>query len=109
MLDQKNKLVRLFCPNAKIKDLDGIEIFTSLKHLDLSGNYLLRVDKLIHLNSLSHLNLRDNRLKTIQSLNKLKNLKYLDISKNREIDCEELIKIEQKASIKLIYPNHCIN
>ena len=59
----------------KIQHLDGLEKFTQLKKLDLSGNNISDLTPLKGLTSLEILALDENKISDIQSLSSLTNLK----------------------------------
>jgi Leucine-rich repeat (LRR) protein len=80
----KNLIYLDFSKN-RIKTLrnTGINNIRTLKHLDLSCNFLKEVDELEHLNSIEHLQLNSNRIKKINfSFAHFHNLKYINLSDN---------------------------
>jgi len=71
----------LSCPCMNIKNLEGLQYFTALQELDLSGNKLTDGTFFIRLPSLNKLKLADNQLAML-NLQGLAGIKYLDASNN---------------------------
>jgi hypothetical protein len=68
--------------SSKRKKIVALEPFLYLRTLDLSGNYILRIEGLKLLKNLSRLNLARNHIKIIDGLETLIQLEELDLSGN---------------------------
>jgi len=80
------EVTSLSCPDRDIRDLNGLEVFTNLRDLNLSRNRIEFAFPLDQLNQLEVLDLSHNRLQDIFPLNSLFNLRELYLSGNRPID-----------------------
>lgn len=74
------QLEQLNCSHNNIRDISGLENFQQLRKLNLANN------RLIHL----------------QGLEILDQLEYLDIRQNSELDCQQLLKLNDKYSGQLL-------
>ena len=72
----------LRCPDRSIAALDGLELFTNLLELDVSGNRIVSAHPIDLLPQLELLDLSDNRLADALPLLSLQNLKHLHLSGN---------------------------
>jgi Leucine-rich repeat (LRR) protein len=77
------EVTALYCPAREIRDLSGLELFTSLRELDLSRNLIEFAIPIDQLSQLEVLDLSHNRLWDIFPLNSLFNLRELYLSGNR--------------------------
>ena len=81
----------------KIQHLDGLEKFTQLKKLDLSGNNISDLTPLKGLTSLEILTLDENKISDIQSLSSLTNLKALRLCSASIRDWSPLNKLQLRS------------
>lgn len=81
VIGAKLHLKELGIRRAGIKDINDLNLSTSLKYLNLSDNYIVDTSPLIKLQNLVNLSLSNNRIYDITPLTKLK-LDALDISDN---------------------------
>ncbi len=90
----------------KVSDIDGIEIMTFLKILDLSGNNLREIDGLNSLKRLELLKFGDlsynmgNQITEIKGLHSLENLRILNLSNNY---IKEIKGLENLTNLKRLY------
>ena len=101
------QLDELNCGHAGIIGLQGIEVFTGLLRLKLSGNSIRKPDSLFHLQMLEELQLDDNELTSLKGIGGLLELSYLKLLGNRNLPCRELAYLAQRDSLKLEAPAHC--
>ncbi|WP_325894276.1 hypothetical protein [Grimontia sp. NTOU-MAR1] len=113
-----NEVDRIYCEDMNISSAKGIEVFTSLKKLDLGGNQLTKID-LSHNTALVELDLRENQLTTIDlsqntALTTLwlwnSNLTTIDLSQNTELESLDLdennlttIDLSQNTALKELF------
>jgi Leucine-rich repeat (LRR) protein len=72
----------LNCSYSKISNLEGLQYFTALEELDVSGNLLTDGTFFSRIPSLNSLSLANNQI-TILNLQGLSNLNYLNASSNQ--------------------------
>lgn len=77
------------CSNSKIRSLEGIEYFESLRKLDCSNNWITELD-LSNLTKLEELDCSNNRLESISGFRKTDALKKFVGTNNRLKDFENL-------------------
>lgn len=70
----KSKVTRLDLNEGAISDLTGLDTFTSLTHLDLSGNILTKDSNLSVLNNLTSLNYLDLSTNQLDNVSSIKDL-----------------------------------
>lgn len=89
-LTTPTEITSLSCTNDGIDSLAGIEQFTALKTLDLSGNRISDVTPLRKLQSLEKLTLANNQIGSIWTMIPLSNLKTLNLRGNPVSDIHSL-------------------
>jgi len=89
------ELERLDLSNNFISKIEYVNNLKNLVSLNLSYNEISEIKNLDGLTNLEYLNLSYNCIKHIQNLNPLKNLNYLDLNHNR-IDTLEGLKVFRK-------------
>ena len=100
-----NELLFLSCSDAQVSDVQGLEVFTGLRQLDLSANQVADLTALATLSSVENLDLSDNAVIDPVPLYELLSLRLLDISGNPQLQCpgrNALFQLEQ-----LMLPAHC--
>lgn len=102
-LTSAEALTLLDCSRAGISDLAGIELFTGLTRVRLSGNAIEDVTPLATATDLELLLLADNRIIDPTPLAALEALERLDLSGNDRLNCPALIP----AIAELTLPEHC--
>lgn len=70
-ITQASGLTQLNCSKRGIRGLAGIEIFSSLRYLDLRGNQISSVAPLLTLGQLEEVNLQDNSTLLCREVGKL--------------------------------------
>lgn len=80
-------------------DLSGIDQFTGLEALELSGNTISDIGRLSKLKNLRYLDLQDNRIDNLAPLSGLTNLRYLDISENLVTTLGPLSDLKQLVAL----------
>ncbi len=93
----------LDCSRAGIEDLAGLEVFTGLARVRLSGNAISDATALAAATGLEILILADNRIADAAPLLALENLARLDLSGNEQLACPS----EVPAIDDLTLPAHC--
>lgn len=82
-IDSKNQLIltqaatfsdSLIMKNLNIKSVEGIQYFTNIRGINLTGNLLTSLPKIGRLGQLQTLNVRNNQLTALPALDSLKNL-----------------------------------
>ena len=81
----------------KINDISGIENFSGLKSLDLSGNKIVNLNRLETLPQLETLKLRRAELTSINMIRTVKTLKQLDVANN---NITEISKISNLTNLE---------
>lgn len=94
------KLKTFAAESYGISDLSGIENFTSLNKLYLSGNKITDIKKLSKLKDLEFLSLTDNKITSISPLKNLNNLKILYLDGNKIKDFSPVKNYYFKLEIK---------
>jgi hypothetical protein len=89
-LDVK-ELGRLDGYALEISDIDGVEYFTCLSHLDLFDNEIVDLSPLSDLSTLTRLYLDDNLIVDISPLGQLTNLTALDLDNNQIVGISPLV------------------
>lgn len=82
---EPNQLTHLNCSNAGITKLSGLEIFTGLTHINLSGNKLTTIKPLLH----------------------LPKLQVVALKANDRLDCSEGNRLANKLKSSVKLPVHC--
>ncbi len=100
-----NELLKLDCNHAGISSLDGLQIFTGLRELSLSGNSIRNLVALTTLSSLRSLYLDNNDVVDPVPLYELLSLRVLDLSGNAQLQCPGSAALFQLEEINL--PAHC--
>jgi len=93
---------RLTMIDVQMNNLDGIEKFTGLSHLDLSRNQLNDIYHLCVLDKLEELCLSDNNIYNLFPLSTLKSLRVLDLASNQIDDISYLFKLNNLEFVNLI-------
>jgi len=96
-------LTLLDCSQAGIGNLAGLELFTGLTRVRLSGNAIEDVTPLAAATGLKILLLADNRISDAAPLFTLEALERLDLSGNDRLTCPAPIP----AIAELTLPDHC--
>ncbi|MDP4180612.1 MAG: stalk domain-containing protein [Bacillota bacterium] len=96
-----DKIITLDATNKGITNLEGIENFTGLTQLYLSGNSITDVTPLGKLTNLNELMLCDNQLKDITPLANLKNLTMLSLLSNKITNISPLKNLSKLTSLHL--------
>lgn len=81
-----DQLVTLHCSHGGIQSLQGIEIFTALKNLNLSHNQLISIDPLLKLTALD----------------------TIDLSENPNLECPGIDTLVRQTGAQIISPKHCL-
>ena len=89
------EVTSLACPDRNIESLDGLQHFTNLIELDLSGNRILASYPIEQLPQLEVLDLSNNKLFDVFSLQPLRNLRQLNLSANSKLQPFEVKNIIQ--------------
>ena len=92
---QTEEVTSLACPDRNIESLDGLQHFTNLIELDLSGNRILAAYPIEQLPQLEVLDLSNNKLFVVSSLQWLHNLRQLNLSANSKLQPFEVQNIIQ--------------
>ena len=107
-------LTELRAPNADIRDLTGLEGATSLRRLDLGGEYVASENRRVNSNSISdisslmgltqliYLNLDGNSIQDISPLTGLTKLQYLYLSGNSISDISPLAQLTNLEELNLV-------
>jgi Leucine-rich repeat (LRR) protein len=74
--------IRIVCRNCELIDLDGIEKFEDLKHIDCSNNKIEKLPDLSKLKNLIFINCSNNKLTQLPDLSNLSNLEFLYCDNN---------------------------
>ena len=106
-IKSKTQLVRLFCPDNKIERLDGLELFSNLRQIDISGNLIRDISVLGNFKKLTHLNLKNNSLISIKPISRVNSLIYLDLSENPRLNCQEIEGLTLTENVEISLPQHC--
>lgn len=96
-------LTLLDCSRAGITDLAGLEVFTGLTRVRLSGNAIEDITPLAAATELEVLLLADNRIGDAAPLFALEALERLDLSGNDRLTCPSPLP----AIGELTLPDHC--
>jgi hypothetical protein len=103
-LSSPTQLQALICTSAGITSLQGIEIYSAIARLKLSGNKLTDVTALQPLAALDDLWLDDNALVDVSVLEALTGLSRLNLAGNPALDCISARTLPIRA---LTLPEHC--
>ncbi|UTA47514.1 hypothetical protein L1F30_15340 [Simiduia sp. 21SJ11W-1] len=108
-LSQPTDLRTLACKNSGIRSLQGLEHFTHLEELDLSGNRIAEVSPLGKLYQLRELKLKNNKVASIWPLLNLDKLTKLDLRGNPVSDLHLLGGFGQlqQLSFRLTSKDRC--
>ena len=82
---QPDQLTYLNCSNAGISNLDGLEIFTGLTHINLNGNKLTKIKPLL----------------------RLPKLQVTALEANNRLDCNQGTQLTSKLKGSVKLPAHC--
>ncbi|MEE4661592.1 MAG: hypothetical protein V2J89_14065 [Halieaceae bacterium] len=102
------QLTALNCSHAGIEKLDGIETFTGLTHLKLTGNAITDSTALAALPALRELALDANRITTAEPLLPLQTLASLDLRDNEGMDCGAAAILAARPTLELRLPAQCL-
>ncbi len=100
-LDLSGELQGYLADTATIRDIDGLEAFTNLEHLDLSFHEVGDIMPLVGLTKLTNLILTGNPFQDIAPLSGLTNLKFLDLSGCAAPDYAPLSSLTSLQYLKL--------
>ena len=86
-----------------IKNLNGIQKFSNLKHLKINNNQITSIKELEQVKNLQRLSIRNNKISDLTELNRLANIRYIDFSGNMNIEeiPESLNKLSNLETLKL--------
>lgn len=87
---QAANLGELTCEKAGVTNLQGLQPFTSLNYLDLTGNQVSSLTPLRGLSALRTLSLENNFVTDLGPLRNLVNLNYLTVGSNQIADIQVL-------------------
>ncbi len=100
----RSDAVDLDLSDQGMESLNGIERFTRLETVDLSGNNLRGVSELQYCNSrgsLRSLDLNNNQIESVAALTALTALEELDLSHNRLSDATPLYQLSSLRSLRI--------
>lgn len=100
-LDLSNEYQRYISDETVIKDINGLEYFTSLEILDLSSHQVSDLTPLKELHKIKYLILEDNPTTDISPIAKLSNLKLLVLSSCKAVDYTPLTSLTNLQYLKL--------
>jgi Leucine-rich repeat (LRR) protein len=83
------------CVDSNLIDLDGIEEFKNLIHLDCRNNQLIELPDLSNLTKLRILNVERNKLKRLPDLSNNIQLEVIDCESNRLEELPDLSKLNK--------------
>lgn len=106
-----NKIYEICMHAAELTTIGNLEKFKKLRVLDLSCNYIMKIENLDQNKDLRQLKLYDNKIKTIENLQELKELCILQLQHNKikqigkglnalkklkilRLDCNQILKLE---------------
>lgn len=98
--DEIAKVTTLSLSNHELTDLTGLEVFTNLSWLDLSGNKLTKDSNLEVLNSFSglkYLDLSSNEIEDLSMVTDIKKIETLNLH-NQKFDVVEVIQVDSSES-----------
>ena len=98
--DEIAKVTTLSLSNSELTDLTGLEVFTNLSWLDLSGNKLTKDSNLEVLNSFSglkYLDLSSNEIEDLSMVTNIKDVETLNLH-NQKFDVVEVIQVDSSES-----------
>ncbi len=101
--DLKNMEDDLDLSDFQIIDLKGIEHCINIKAMNLSGNYINRIQRLSFLIRLEFLYLSENYIDDISALSSLANLRELDLSYNHIEDFSPLLELDNLKYVNIIH------
>lgn len=81
-----SQLTQLNCSNAGISNLDGLEIFSGLTHINLNGNKLTEIKPILRLSK----------------------LQVITLEANNHLDCSQGIQLTKKFKGSVKLPSHCL-
>lgn len=104
-ITRASQLQELSCRRAGIASLDGLDTFTGLRQLDLSGNALEDIGEITSLIALEEAYLADNQIVDPLPLTSLQALDTVDLSGNRSLRCPDRQALLRVTRLTL--PSHC--
>lgn len=100
-------LTALSCPEADITSLEGLQVFTQLRFLDLAGNRIQDLTPLTALSQLGGLNLPNNRITDVAPLLSMPGLGAVILTGNSGIRCAQLDALRERLEDRLTGPDDC--
>ena len=100
-LDLANAYQRYFSDETVIRDIKGLESFTSLETLDLSSHQIRDITPLKGLHGLRHLILDDNPMTDISPLAGLSDLRLLALSGCKAVDYSPISNLSNLQYLRL--------
>jgi Leucine-rich repeat (LRR) protein len=97
----------LACPDAGIRNLDGIDILAALEQLEVSNNSISNIAPLASLRNLRVLGIRNNDLGNIGVLAGMPILRFVTLQGNAGISCRQLDELGEKLGNTLTRPATC--
>jgi Leucine-rich repeat (LRR) protein len=83
---QPSQLTQLNCSNAGISNLNGLEIFSGLTHINLNGNKLIKIKPILYLSK----------------------LQVVTLEANKHLDCSQGTQLANKLKGSVKLPSHCL-
>lgn len=80
--ENRTSLTTLILKNCLIFDIQNINSYKTVEHLDLSVNFIMDISQLSNLKKLNYLNLSNNKIIDISSILQTVSLKKIDLSYN---------------------------
>jgi Leucine-rich repeat len=96
------RLEKLCLDNNLIEEIINLGQLKSLKWLDLSFNKIRKIQGIDQLKNLEDLSLYCNKISTIEGLDQCTNLQCLSLGNNRIESLEQVIKLRQIRSLKML-------
>ncbi|WGD37297.1 leucine-rich repeat domain-containing protein [Lysinibacter sp. HNR] len=103
-VDQARTITELSANNgAAIKDISGLEAFTSLTKLSLGNRSVTNLKPLASLTKLTFLELQGNQITDVMPLANLKNLAHLNLSGNQNLGDVALQTVKELKHLHDLY------
>lgn len=106
-LTSAEQLKKLFCPTGEIRLLGGIEVFSRIEHLGLSGNSIQNIAPLRYLPELSQVDLSNNDIIDFSPLRTLGSLRFLNVEGNLHAMCDDIGVLSANPIVEVRMPQYC--